>query len=147
MTDRSNEERIAADRLDRFCRRYVRASFLYLALGLVLGALMLAFGNDNFQFVHGHVLLVGFVLFFLYALGYRLLPQAFGAPPQAVHIGWASAQFYLANLGLLGMIVGGMMPVGFGLDRVAVLFGFIEAAAGILFAVVLGNAVRATPAR
>ncbi len=146
MAGPSNDERIAAERLSRFCRLYVRAACIYLGLGLVLGALMLAFGNDNLQFVHGHVLLVGFVLFFLYALGYGLLPRALGAPPGAVPIGLATAQFYLANLGLLGMIVGGVLPVGFGLDRVAVLFGFIEAAAGILFAVALGKAIRGAAA-
>ena len=65
------------------------------------------------------------------------------APPAAVDIGLATAQFYLANLGLLGMIAGAVMPVGLGLDRVAGLFGFLEAAAGILFAVILGKAFRA----
>lgn len=143
MTDGvSNTERIAADRLDRLCRLYLRVSFFYLAVGLLVGAAMLVFGNDNFRFVHAHALLVGFVLFFAYALGYRLLPAAFGAPASAVHIGLATAQFYLANVGLLGMIAGAVMPIGLGLDRIAVLFGLVEAASGILFAVALGKALR-----
>lgn len=143
MPELPRDERMAADRLARFCRMYVRAALVYLASGMLLGAAMLAFGNDNLQFVHGHVVLVGFVLFMLYALAYSLLPPAFGAPASAVHIGLATAQFWLANIGLLGMVAGAVMPVGLGLDRIAVLFGLVEALSGVLFAVVLGRALRA----
>jgi len=39
-------------------RRYFRVALFYLSLGLLLGAGMLWFGNDNFQFLHSHMLLV-----------------------------------------------------------------------------------------
>jgi hypothetical protein len=52
-------------------------------------------------------------------------------------------QFWLANVGLPGMLAGSVLPVGLGLDRIGVLFGFMEAAAGILFAVLLSRALRA----
>ncbi len=61
LIDPSVQDRDTQDRLHRLCRRYIRVAFFYLVLGLLLGAGMLVFGNDNFLFVHTHVLLIGFV--------------------------------------------------------------------------------------
>ncbi|MGZ8446709.1 MAG: hypothetical protein ACXW4G_08805 [Candidatus Deferrimicrobiaceae bacterium] len=141
-TDLSFLERKTQDRLNRLCRRYIRVAFFYLVLGLLLGVGMLAFGNDNFQFIHVHMLLVGFVLFLIYGIGYKLIPTMFFGLPKVGDIGWAEAQFWLANIGLAGLLVGALMPVGFGLDRIALLFGTIETAAGILFVVLMGKTIR-----
>ena len=59
----------------------------------------------------------------------------------------AGAQFWLANVGLPGMLAGSVLPVGLGLDRIGILFGFIEAAAGVLFAVLLSRALKAATVR
>jgi hypothetical protein len=141
-TDLSFLERKTQDRLNRLCRRYIRVAFFYLVLGLLLGVGMLAFGNDNFQFVHVHMLLVGFVLFLIYGIGYKLIPTMFFGLPKVGNIGWAEAQFWLANVGLVGLLAGAIMPVGFGLDRIALFFGAVEAAAGILFVVLMGKTMR-----
>ena len=141
MIDPSVQDRATQDRLHRLCRRYLRVSFFYLALGLLLGAGMLAFGNDNFQFVHTHMLLIGFVLFLIYGIGYKLIPTMFFGLPRVVSIRGAEVQFWMANVGLAGMLLGAILPVGLGLDRIAVLFGLIEAAAGILFAVLMGKTI------
>jgi hypothetical protein len=144
-TDLSFLERKTQDRLNRLCRRYLRVAFFYLVLGLLLGLGMLAFGNDNFQFVHVHMLLVGFVLFLIYGIGYKLIPTMFFGLPKVENIGWAEAQFWLANIGLAGLLAGAVMPVGLGLDRIALLFGTIETAAGILFVVLMGKTIRPEP--
>jgi cbb3-type cytochrome oxidase subunit 1 len=141
VIDLSVQDRATQDRLARLCRRYIRVSFFYLALGLLLGTAMLLFGNDNFLFVHSHLLLVGFVLFLIYGIGYKLIPTMFFGLPRVVHIGLAEAQFWMANVGLAGMLVGAVMPVGLGLDRISVLFALVEAAAGILFAVLMGKTI------
>jgi len=141
-TDLSFLERKTQDRLSRLCRRYIRVAFFYLVLGLFLGVGMLAFGNDNFQFVHVHMLLIGFVLFLIYGIGYKLIPTMFFGLPKVGSIGWAEAQFWLANAGLAGMLAGAVMPVGLGLDRIALLFGAIEAAAGLLFVVLMGRTIK-----
>jgi hypothetical protein len=125
----------------RIGRRFLRVSLFYLCLGMLLGATMLAFGNDNFQFVHAHMLLVGGALFAIYGLGLLVVPACFGNPG-AIHAGWAQAQFLLANVGLVGMLLGGVMPVGYGLDRVAVPFAVLEALAGVLYAYLIGAALR-----
>jgi hypothetical protein len=141
VIDPSVQDRSTQDRLHRLCRRYIRAAFIYLALGLLLGVGMMAFGNDNFQFVHAHMLLIGFVLFLIYGIGFKLIPTMFFGLPRVVHIGWAEAQFWMANVGLAGMLIGAVMPVGLGLDRISVLFALVEAAAGILFAVLMGKTI------
>jgi len=131
--DLSFLERSTQERLGRLCRRYILVAFACLVLGLLLGTAMLAFGNDNFRFVHVHLLLVGFVLFLIYGIGYKLLPTMFFGLPRVASIGWAEAQFWMANAGLLGLLVGAVLPVGLGFERIAVGFALLEAAAGILF--------------
>jgi cbb3-type cytochrome oxidase subunit 1 len=91
------------------------------------------------------MLLIGFVLFLIYGIGYKLIPTMFFGLPKVENIGWAEAQFWLANVGLVGMLAGAVMPVGLGLDRIALLFGMVEAAAGILFVVLMGRTIRISP--
>jgi len=127
----------------RISRLYFRVALFYLALGLLLGAGMLWFGNDNFQFLHSHMLLVGTGLFAGYGAGFRWIAGRLDAGPlPGVTPVLASAQFYLANVGLPGMLAGSVLPVGLGLDRIGVLFGFLEAGGGILFAVLISRALR-----
>jgi hypothetical protein len=123
----------------RIGRRYLRMSLFYLSLGSLLGLAMLAWGNDNFQFVHAHLVMSGGLLFAVYGFGLLLLPGRFGRPG-AVHAGWAQAQFVIANLGLVGMLAGSLMPVGYGLDRIALLFGALLALSVVLYAWVIGAA-------
>jgi len=127
----------------RIARRYIRVALVYLVLGLLLGAGMMWFGNDNFQFLHGHTLLVGTGLFAAYGAGFWWIAgRADAGPLPGISPALAGAQFYLANVGLPGMLAGSMLPVGLGLDRIGVPFGFIEAAAGILFATLLSRALK-----
>ncbi len=129
-------------------RRYFRVALFYLSLGLLLGAVMLWFGNDNFQFLHGHMLLIGTGLFAAYGAGFRWIAGRSDAGPlTGVTPALANLQFWIANVGLPGMLAGSVLPVGLGLDRIGVLFGFLEAAAGILFAVLLSRALKAGAVR
>ena len=131
------------DHFRSIARRYFQAALAYLSLGLLLGAGMIWFGNDNFQFLHGHMLLVGTGLFAAYGAGFRWIASRMdGGPLPGVSAATANVQFWLANVGLPGMLAGSVLPVGLGLDRVSVLFGFLEAAAGILFALLLSRALK-----
>ena len=127
----------------RIARRYFRVALFYLSLGMLLGAGMLWFGNDNFQFLHSHMLLVGTGLFAAYGAGLRWIAGRSDASLlPGVTPALANAQFWLANVGLPGMLAGSVLPIGLGLDRIGVPFGFIEAAAGILFAVLFSRAIK-----
>ncbi len=133
------------DPFRRIGRRYFRVALIYLSLGLLLGAGMMWFGNDNFQFLHGHMLLVGTGLFAAYGAGFWWIAgRSDATPPPGVTPSLASLQFWLANVGLLGMLAGSVLPVGLGLDRIGILFGFASAAAGILFAVLLSRTLKAS---
>ncbi|MGE5248435.1 MAG: hypothetical protein ACM3L8_08830 [Verrucomicrobiota bacterium] len=125
-------------------RRYFRSALFYGAFGMLVGALMLWVGNDNLQFLHGHMLLVGSLLFAVYGAGFlRLAARVDAAPVQGVSVPLAGAQFWLASVGLPGMLAGSVLPVGLGLDRIGVLFGFLEASAAVLFAVLMNRLFRA----
>ena len=127
----------------RVARRYFRVALFYLALGLLLGAGRLWFGNDNFQFLHGHMLLVGVGLFAAYGAGFWWIGVRSDAEPlPGVTPVLANAQFWLANAGLPGMLAGSVLPVGLEIDRVGVLFGFLEAGGGILFSILVSRALR-----
>jgi hypothetical protein len=127
----------------RIARRFFRVALFYLSLGLLLGVGMLWFGNDNFQFLHGHMLLVGVGLFAGYGAGFFWIAGWSDAGPlPGVAPVLANLQFWLANVGLPGMLAGSVLPVGLGLDRIGILFGFMEAAAGVLFAVLPSRALR-----
>ena len=133
----------AGDPFRTLARRYTRVALFYFSLGMLLGAAMMWFGNDNFQFLHSHMLLVGAALFAAYGAGLRYIASAADAGPlPRVTSSMAAAQFWIANVGLPGMLAGSVLPVGLGLDRFAILFGFIEAAAGIMFAAIVWKALR-----
>jgi len=133
----------AGDPFRRLARRYFRAALVYFALGMLLGAAMMHFGNDNFQFLHSHMLLVGGGLFAAYGAGFRRVASGADAGPlPGVSPALASGQFWLANIGLPGLLAGSVLPVGLGLDRVAVFFGLLEAVAGIQFALLLSRTLR-----
>jgi hypothetical protein len=135
----SNEDEV----FRRIARRYFRVALFYLALGLLLGAGMLWFGNDNFQFLHSHMLLVGTGLFAAYGAGFWWIAgRADAGPPPGVTPAMANLQFWIANVGLPGMLAGSVLPVGLGLDRIGIPFGLMEAAAGILFALLLNRALK-----
>jgi hypothetical protein len=127
----------------RIARRFFRVALFYLSLGLLLGAGMLWVGNDNFLFLHGHMLLVGVGLFAGYGAGLLWIAgRSEAGPLPGVTPALANLQFWLANVGLPGMLAGSVLPVGLGLDRIGILFGFLEAAAGILFAILLSRALK-----
>ena len=118
-------------------------ALVYFALGMILGAAMMHFGNDNLQFLHSHILLVGTGLFAASGAGLRwIASQADGGPVPGVTPAMASGQFWLANIGLPGMLAGSVLPVGLGLDRVGSFFGLLVAVAGVLLALLLSRALR-----
>lgn len=80
-------------------RKFVISALCYALLGMVLGIYMAA-SKDHSQFVtHAHIMLVGFVVSFIYALCHKLW---LGNPSGRL----ACVQFYLHQLGALVMSIG-----------------------------------------
>ncbi len=82
-----------------FDRKFLLCAFVYAALGMSLGVYMGA-SKIHVQFVtHAHILLVGFVVSFIYALVHKLWLSGASS-------GLATTQFYLHQAAALVMCGG-----------------------------------------
>ena len=90
--------------MDRYVKGFIVMSIVYLGIAAVLGIVMLA--NQNvmaIKFVHSHLNMLGWVSMMIYGVGYHILPRFMGRPLYSNKIG--EAQFYLANISLVTMLV------------------------------------------
>lgn len=83
---------------------FVIASLIYLAIGVTLGVLYFIVPEMRvLRSVHGHLNLVGFVTFMIFGVAYHILPRFRGKPLHSEPLAWV--QFWLANIGLIGLLV------------------------------------------
>ncbi len=90
--------------MDRFVKGFIVMSIVYLGIAALLGIIML--WNQNVQalkFVHSHLNMLGWVSMMIYGVGYHILPRFMGRPVYSARIG--EAQFYLANISLVAMLI------------------------------------------
>jgi len=127
-------EKGSADVFRRIARRYFRAAVVYLSLGVVVGTVMMRFGNNNYQFFHGHMLLVGVLLFAVYGIGSLWISSRVDKmSPPGPSTFLAVAQFWLANIGLPGMLLWSVLPIGLGPGWIGAVFGLMEAVAAVMY--------------
>lgn len=121
--------------MDRFARWFVIMSIVYLALAAVVGIAMLWSEHAMpLKFVHSHLMLLGWVSMMIYGVGYHILPRFMGRPLYSQKMG--DAQFWLANAGLVVMLLGYTLNVyqpSAGLVGVTVAAGIAELVSVILF--------------
>lgn len=89
--------------MDRYTKGFVVASLVYFFLAAVLGIWM--GGTDAagwVRFAHVHFNLLGFMAMMIYGVGYFILPRFNGRTLRWPS--WVPAHFYVANLGLIGMV-------------------------------------------
>jgi cbb3-type cytochrome oxidase subunit 1 len=84
-------------------RYFTIASLLYLVVGAGLGLIMSIYPSSvNYLLLaHVHFLLLGFIAMMIYSVGYHVLPRFSGFKLYSELL--VTVQFYLANIGLLGM--------------------------------------------
>lgn len=122
--------------MDRFVKNFIAMSMVYLAVAAVLGVVMLASPKVMpLRFVHSHLMLLGWVSMMIYGVGYHILPRFAGKLIR--HTGLCNLQFWLANVGLVGMMAF-YVPMAYGgqgglLRNAAVVFAIIEAVSILLF--------------
>lgn len=121
--------------MDRFVKNFILMSIVYLAIATVLGIFML--GNPSLmplKFVHSHLMLLGWVSMMIYGVGYHILPKFAGRFLKSPKLG--EAQFWLANIGLVGMLafytLGTYNPSGL-YRGLVIASGLIEALSIFLF--------------
>ena len=104
-------------------------------LGVTLGVLFFIIPETRvLRAVHTHLNLVGFVIFLIFGIGYHILPRFRGNPLYSEKLAWW--QFWLANVGLVGLLV--FLGVGAytsfsGLRVIQAVFGAVLALSSFLF--------------
>jgi cbb3-type cytochrome oxidase subunit 1 len=122
--------------MDRFVRNFIVMSIMYLGLAAFFGVIMLA--NPSYlylKFIHSHLNMLGWVSMMIYGVGYHILPRFAGKRLKSVKMG--EVQFYLANIGLVGMLLFYTMQMSSPevalYKSLSVAFGFMEVISIVLF--------------
>ena len=111
-------------------RKFMLCGFAYAIVGMGLGVYMGASGNHTLFIAHAHILLVGFVVSFIYALVHKLWMAGGGGS-------LATAQFYLHQFAALVMTAALVLMFG-GVMAEATLAPVLGiSSAGVLLAMVL----------
>jgi cbb3-type cytochrome oxidase subunit 1 len=115
--------------MDSFTRLFIRASLIWLGIGVVLGVAMAI--EPRFVIyrpAHMHANLLGFVSMMIFGVAYHVLPRFTG---RALHSRTlASAHVWLANVGLALMVGGWLIAPHIPPVRSAIGVGALCAATG-----------------
>ena len=114
---------------------FIFAGITYLVIGVTLGVLFFILPETRvLSTVHAHLNLVGFIIFIIFGIAYHILPRFRGRPLYSERLAWW--QFWLANIGLVGLLVfsglGAYVSFG-GLRALLVIFGATLALSIYLF--------------
>jgi cytochrome c oxidase cbb3-type subunit 1 len=121
--------------MDKYAKAFVKASLVYLGIGVVMGIEMLIWPDVRYTHgrVHGHLLLLGFMAMMVYGVGYHILPRFMGRPVYSHRLG--NAQVWLANITLIGLSVSWILEASRGgmWHLLAILFGLGQGVSIFLF--------------
>jgi uncharacterized membrane protein YobD (UPF0266 family) len=82
--------------------KFAWASLFYLVIGSTLGVTMVIYSSPMTP-THTHVLLIGWISMMIFGVGYHLLPVFAGTDLYSLRL--AEAQFWMQNIGLVGLAV------------------------------------------
>ncbi|MGE5700327.1 MAG: DUF1858 domain-containing protein [Deltaproteobacteria bacterium] len=126
--------------MDRYTKGFVIASLVYFFVAAVLGIWM--GGADAapwVHFAHVHFNLLGFMAMMIFGVGYFILPRFNGRTLRWPS--WVPIHFYLANIGLIGMVATSPERPSTGFT----LFAVLSVISVALFAVNLGATMLLAP--
>jgi hypothetical protein len=126
--------------MDRYTKGFVVAALVYFFLAAVLGIWM--GGTDAagwVRFAHVHFNLLGFMSMMIYGVGYFILPRFNGRPLRWPS--WVPIHFFLANIGLIGMVATAPERPSTGF----ILFSALSVISAGMFAVNLGATMLIEP--
>lgn len=121
-------------------RWFITAALAYGLLGGALGIAWLAAPSalpGNPAWVHGHLMLLGFVAMMIYGVAFHVLPRFAGRAMYSERM--ATWQFFVANAGLLVMAAAGFAAA----PHVMALGGTLSLLAVAMFALNVVRTVRA----
>jgi cbb3-type cytochrome oxidase subunit 1 len=96
--------------MDWFAKAFVKASVVWLALGVTFGVAMAAHPVWGvYRTAHLHMTLLGFVTMMIYGVAYHVLPRFTGHPLWSRRLGgW---HWWLSNAGLTLMVAGFILRI------------------------------------
>jgi cbb3-type cytochrome oxidase subunit 1 len=100
--------------MDKYAKAFVKASLIYLGIGVLMGIVMLIWPDMRFTYsrVHVHLLLLGFMAMMIYGVGYHILPRFMGRPVYSHRLG--NVQVWIANITLIGLSLSWILEVSQG---------------------------------
>lgn len=108
--------------MDAFAKVFIRSSLVWLVAGITLGlAMAIHPAWVVYRPAHAHMNLAGFVMMMIFGVGYQMLPRFFGHPIHSRAL--AASHFWLANLGLAGLIAGFFLAPSIGEASIPVTAG------------------------
>jgi cbb3-type cytochrome oxidase subunit 1 len=120
--------------MEWFVRWFIRSALVWFGLGITLGLCMAAHPAwIIYRPAHVHMNLVGFVTMMIFGVAYHVIPRFTGHQLHSRAIaGW---QWWLANIGLAGMVAGFVLQPHIGARGMMVLVagGTLEAISAYLF--------------
>lgn len=124
---------------------FIKCALVYFMLAVILGLHMAVSGTQYpYMPIHAHFNLLGWMTMMIYGVGYHILPRFSGKPLYSEKI--AEWQFWLANIGLVGMAVGWIVKSGWGDANMLLIFSIVEAVAAVFFVVNMFKTIKAAPA-
>jgi cytochrome c oxidase cbb3-type subunit 1 len=130
--------------MDKYAKVFVKASLIYLGIGVVTGVWMVLWPDVRFTVtrVHTHINLLGFMAMMVYGVGYHILPRFMGRPVYSHRLG--NIQVWLANMTLVGLSISWILEASQGgfWHTLAILFGIGQAVSIFLFIINLWMSMR-----
>lgn len=127
--------------MDRYTKGFVLASLAYFFVAAILGTWMGAAEAASWvRFAHVHFMLLGFMSMMISGVGYFILPRFNGRTLRWPS--WVPVHFYVANIGLVGMVAASPTRP----STAFVLFAVLSVASAALFVVNLGATMLLAPA-
>ncbi len=124
---------------------FIKCAMVYFLLAIVLGIYMAVSGTTYpYMPIHAHFNLLGWISMMIYGVGYHILPRFSGKPLYSERI--AEWQFWLANIGLVGMVLGWMVKSRQGDSNTLIIFSIVAATAAVMFVINMFKTIKAAPA-
>ncbi len=121
--------------MDKYAKAFVKASLVYLGIGVITGFIMVAHPDLRFILtrVHTHINLLGFMAMMVYGVGYHILPRFMGRPVYSHRLG--NVQVWLANITLIGLSISWILEASQGgvWHTLAILFALGQGVSIFLF--------------
>jgi hypothetical protein len=133
--------------IDWFVKAFLKASLVWFSASILLALAMALFPTLTvYRTAHLHMALLGFVTQMIYGVALHVIPRFFGQP--LVHPRLAEWQFWCAQAGLAGLVVGFVARIQGAVTLAAIALpagGLLSAIAAAFFVVGIWRTMDASP--